>query len=81
MLKGIPFKVQLYKCLKAMWNVKDENGSPKVPGRQYLGGITYEPFKPEDMSIVEYRGRMTAKNLSKFEGKQCNSVSLYTFFA
>merc|ERR1712025_1078667 len=63
---------ELYKGLKCMWNVKDADGNPKKPGECYLG-VVYEPFKPCDMSIVDYRGRMTSENLAKFEQKQWNS--------
>lgn len=72
------FKTELYKGLKVMWNTKDDDGNPKKPGQSYHG-IEFEPFKPWDMSIVEYRGRMTSENLSKFELKQWNSVRYHCY--
>ena len=72
------FNSELYKGLKCMWNVKDADGNPKKPGECYLG-VVYEPFKPSDMSIVDYRGRMTSENLAKFEQKQWNSVRCHYF--
>ena len=72
------FKTELYKGLKSMWNVNDGDGKPKKPGECYHG-VIYEPFKPRDMSIVDYRGRMTGENLAKFETKHWNSVRYHCF--
>ena len=69
LLEGIDFDIALYRSLKCMWNTNDEKGSPKVPGRRYLG-VKYQPFKPKDMSIVNYNGRYTRKSLAMFESRQ-----------
>merc|ERR1712187_341593 len=71
LLKKNGFKVALYQALKCMWNAKDRDGVPKKLGQSYHPGIEFKPFKPEDMSIVGYRGRMKPKHLSK--GKQWKS--------
>ena len=73
LLNGLDFDIALYKSLKSMWNTKDANGSPKVPGRQYLG-VQFQPFKPEDMSIVNYSGRYTRRNLTTFERKHFSQI-------
>ena len=64
-----------------MWNTNDEKGNPKELGKSYYPGVEFKPFKPEDMSIVGYKGRMmTLENLSKNKGKQWNSVCRHNLF-
>ena len=80
LLSGIDFKTSLYQGLKSMWNVHDDKGADKVSGQKY-NGTEFKPFKPEDMSIVDYRGRHTRENLAKFERKRLNSVSHHNVFS
>ena len=63
---GDHYKAELKRSMYSMWNLHNIEGRKKFEGETY-DGVEFRPFKPVDMSIVDYKGRFTPSTREKWQ--------------